>query len=92
MTSSPAAAPPHFEIHIDHKPHRVNEAELTGAALRALSEPPIGADRDLWLEVPGHPDQLVADNESIAMRNGLHVFSAPRTITPGGHGSGAAAA
>ena len=40
-------------IQIDHKPFRVPGPTITGAALRALPTPPIGADFDLWQDVPG---------------------------------------
>jgi hypothetical protein len=71
-------------IHIDRKPYRVTEREMTGQQLRALAEPPIGPDRDLYEVVPGPgDDRLIGDTETVALHEGIHFFSAPRTITPG---------
>lgn len=70
-------------IHIDRKQYKVPEGEMTGAELRALPEPDIGPEFDLWLEVPGGEDERVEDNESVKLKNGMHFFTAPSVINPG---------
>lgn len=73
-----------FVIHIDRVQFKVSNASLTGAQIRLLPNPPIGPDRDLYLEQTGHdPDVLVGDDAVVEMKNGLHMFTAPREITPG---------
>jgi hypothetical protein len=71
-------------IHIDRKMVKVTADSLTGAELRQLPDSPIGADYDLYLEVPGGEDRLIADDETVALTNGMHFFSVQRHITPGG--------
>lgn len=74
-----------FEIQIDHDHFTVEDSAMTGSQLRALPTPPIGPDRDLFEEVPGPgEDILIGDDQTVEMRNGLHFFSAPRHINPGG--------
>jgi hypothetical protein len=73
-----------FQITIDKEHFTVHVQSLTGGELRALPSPPIGADRDLYEEVPGPgEDVLIEDATVVQMRNGLHLFTTPHTITPG---------
>lgn len=73
-----------FTIKIDKETFHVDEASMTGQALRNLPTPPIGADRDLFLVVPGPADDiLVENNQSIDLKGGMHFFTAPSTINPG---------
>ena len=90
MSSSPsaeAAEKPHnhkqIVIHIDRKPFKVEQEELTGTELRELPDPHIGPEFDLWLEVPGGEDRRIEDGESVKLREGMHFFTAPRVINPG---------
>lgn len=74
------------QIKVDRSPFTVNSGSLTGTAIRSLPSPPIGPERDLYLEVPGPgDDQLISDGESVELRNGMHFFTTPSTINPGGH-------
>jgi hypothetical protein len=70
-------------IHIDRKQFKVDAKELTGAQLRQLPNPPIGSDYDLYLEVPGGEDELIADDQEVKLKEGMHFFSTQRHITPG---------
>lgn len=76
----------HFTpIQIDHKPYQAPKTSMTGAELRALAEPAIGADRDLFRVVPGPADDIrVEDQDSVALAPGMHFYSAPKSINPGG--------
>lgn len=76
--------PPHFKIKIDHDHFVVEQHSLTGSQLRALPDPAIGPDRDLYEQLKGSEDDpLIEDATVVEMRNGLHFFTAPHTITPG---------
>jgi hypothetical protein len=81
----PKGPPPghEFTIKIDRAVFKVDAAELTGAALRALPEQPIGPDRDLFEVVPGGSDLKIADDQIVKMRDGLRFFTAPAQINPG---------
>ena len=71
-------------IHVDRQQAKVTETSLTGALIRGRHNPPIGPDRDLFLKVAGPTDdELVADAQSVVLKDGMHFYSAPHTITPG---------
>ena len=73
-------------IHIDQELFKVDDGEISAEDLRALPDPDIGADRDLYQEVPGQAeDNLMSPNERVTVKPGMHFFTAPRSITPGGH-------
>ncbi|MEJ7784638.1 MAG: multiubiquitin domain-containing protein [Solirubrobacteraceae bacterium] len=80
----PTRAPKLVEITIDRTAYRVPKDELTGEELRALPEPDIGPDRDLYLERKGDDeDDLIEPGEVVKIKRGEHFFTAPATITPG---------
>lgn len=72
-----------FVIKIDRKEYKVTVPQLTGAQLRKLPEPDIGADRDLFEVVPGGSDRKIANEQEVKMRDGLRLFTAPAQINPG---------
>lgn len=70
-------------IVIDEVRYQPEERELTGEQLRRLAVPPIGSDRDLWLDVPGRDDLRVELADPIALTDGMVFYTAPSTINPG---------
>ncbi len=71
-------------IHIDRTEYRVPEGVMTGEQIRQIPTPPIGPDRDLYLEVHGnHDDRLIGLNDRVELENGMHFFTAPSQINPG---------
>lgn len=83
-TEKSGEAPPDTRvIHIDRKSYKAPTTTLIGTELRALSNPAIGPERDLWQEIPGGDDHLVENHEVVQLRNGMHFYSAPATINPG---------
>jgi hypothetical protein len=72
-----------ISIIIDRKEYKVEGPTLTGAELRQVASPAVGDDYDLFLEVPGKEDELIANDQSVALENGMHFFSVQRHITPG---------
>jgi len=72
-----------IEIQIDRAHYEVHQAQLTGAELRALPSPPIGAERDLYLVVPGGTDDKIDNSEAVEMKNGLRLYTTPALINPG---------
>ena len=83
MSTELAGRPEHeIPITIDQTKYELTSREVTGAALRAL--PPVPADRDLWLEVPGpHDDELIRPEKTYEVKPGSHFYTAPSTINPG---------
>lgn len=76
--------PKTYNIKIDRDHFKVAHDSLTGAQLRALPDPDLGSDVDLYLEGRGgDEDRVIGDDSSVPMDNGLHFFSAARTINPG---------
>jgi hypothetical protein len=70
-------------IVIDNKKYRAPSRSLTGDQLRKLADPNIGANFDLWQEIPGGEDNLVNSHERIVLRDGMSFYSASRSINPG---------
>jgi Multiubiquitin len=72
-----------FEIRIDRKEYKVRKPTQTGAELRKVANPDIGADRDLFEVVPGGSDLKIELATIVEMRDGLRFFTAPAQINPG---------
>lgn len=71
-----------YVIHIDRKKYEVDDSQLTGAEIRQLAG--LGSDVDLFLEEQGdEDDRLIADGDSVDLKNGMHFFSTPKHIDPG---------
>jgi hypothetical protein len=85
--TSEAGRDEHPVIIIDDVSYAAPKNPMTGSELRALVVPPIGADRDLWLEKRDGNDELIKDNESVHLRTGERFFSTPRHINPGLRGA-----
>ena len=66
-------------VHYDAPSHH-----MTGQALRDLPNPPVPADRDLWLEVEGpSDDELIRPERQYEVKTWAHYYTAPKTINPG---------
>ncbi|HVM15862.1 MAG TPA: hypothetical protein VM287_16230 [Egibacteraceae bacterium] len=70
-------------ILIDGQKIHAPRGSLLGSQLRTLTNPPIGADRDLWLDVEGDLDDLVEDTEVVELRPQMRFFTVPKVINPG---------
>jgi Multiubiquitin len=80
----PEKGPKHVTIHIDKETFKVEGESITAEELRALPNPDIGADRDLYLETHGRGDDtLIQAGMSVPLDEGMHFFTAPAAITPG---------
>jgi hypothetical protein len=79
------AQPDHgIPIQIDHKPYKAPRSPMTGSELRALAQPPITAQYDLWAETRGQGDDVkVEDGQGVAIEPGAHFYTALATINPG---------
>ena len=73
----------HPVIFIDKVQYRAPSDDMTGQGLRDLVVPPVPADRDLWLEVPGRSDEKIENVQVVELKNGMHFFTAPTQINPG---------
>ena len=70
-------------IYIDGTKYHAPARELTGAQVRALATPPVGEDRDLWLDVPDELDELIGDEQIVSLKPNMRFFTVPRVINPG---------
>lgn len=69
-------------IFVDSVKYEVPTRPLTGQELRSITSVP--ADRDLWLEVHGHGDDILIKPENLyELKPGAHLYTAPSTINPG---------
>lgn len=72
------------EIVIDEVKYLVGDRELTGAELRAVPNPDVPANRDLFLETPGPRDDiLIEPTKTYRVHGGSRFYTAPSTINPG---------
>jgi hypothetical protein len=73
-----------ISIHIDKHQVFAPKEIMTGSELRVLVTPPIGPERDLYLEVHGqNQDRLIGDDEPVHLEEGMHFYSAPKSLNPG---------
>lgn len=70
-------------IFIDGKHYQAPKETMTGSQIRALAKPPIGADRDLWIEGPKGLDKLVGDDQVLELEPATRFFTVPKVINPG---------
>lgn len=75
--------PSQFQIFIDKEHFTVTDETVTGAFLRALPDPDVPEDRDLYKEVPGDEDELIGPDKEVKLKNGMHFFTVPKVINPG---------
>ncbi len=65
-----------FVIHIDSQEFKVDRASMSGIELKALAHK--DTTYQLFLEqAANEPDRLIGDNESVALRNGMHFYTVP---------------
>jgi hypothetical protein len=88
MTTAPQSTAPidghgKVPILIDGTRYVAPQREMTGALLRALPSPPIGPDRDLWLDVDGGLDRVIGDDETVELQPQMRFFTVPKVINPG---------
>lgn len=73
----------------DEVPIKIDKTNLktstptTGSALYALGT--VGADYDLWLEVPGPSEDKLISNDATALdvKAGSHFYTAKKKLNPG---------
>lgn len=85
-TQSHAAKDPkphQVNIYIDGVKYKAPIGELAGAQVRALTKPPVGDDRDLWLDIVDELDELIADDAQVTLEHNMRFFTVPRVINPG---------
>lgn len=78
-----APKPDKVPIFIDGTKYQAHAHELNGAQIRALSQPPVGDDRDLWLDIVDGLDELIGDDQVVALVDKMRFFTVPRVINPG---------
>lgn len=74
-----------FKLRIDRDNFEVAKEIITGLELRDLPKPPIADDRDLYEEIPGGEDKLIAKTDLVTLNEGVTMFfTSPSHVTPGG--------
>lgn len=91
MATEPQTAQAHkpgkVAIFIDGVKYHTQAHELTGTQIRALAQPPIGEDRDLWLDIVDELDEPISDVQVVELVDKMRFFAVPRVINPGQSGS-----
>lgn len=70
-------------IYIDGTQYIAGTRELTGAQIRAVANPPIPDDRDLWMDIVDKLDELIPNDKTVELEPNQRFFSVPRVINPG---------
>lgn len=81
MSTNPDSRPAKITIHIDKQPFKVKPGPTPVATLRQLPEPPVPADRDLWLDVDDAQDEILDNAASIDLVDGQRFFTEIDGIT-----------
>lgn len=81
--TKPEPKPGKVPILIDGHRYIAPSREMSGAQLRALATPPVGADRDLWRDAAGDLDQMIGDGQVVELEPQTRFFTVPRVINPG---------
>jgi hypothetical protein len=74
---------PPIPIIIDRRPYEAPRNPMAGEELRQLADPPIGPDRDFYLDRPGTRGILIHDDERVDLEPGMRFFSVPKDIHEG---------
>jgi hypothetical protein len=82
-TETQTAEPEKIPIFIDGAKYEAHSRELTGAQIRVLAKPPVGEDRDLWLDIVDKLDELIPDDKLVEIEAKMRFFTVPRVINPG---------
>lgn len=70
-----------FIIEIDGEKYEWPDEKITGAQLRQLASPPIPPDRELFQGTTSKPGERIKDDDTIAVHNGLEIFTKPKSFT-----------
>lgn len=72
-------------IFIDNKPYLVPQDTVApGGRLRALPNPDIGPEYDLWLDVEGTDnDKKIGNTDEVQLVANMHFYTAPADLNPG---------
>ena len=73
----------HCTIYLDRVAYRVDPSRLTEVDLRALPDPDVPDNREIWRDVADAQDELVEPGQAIRVTNGSRFFTVPRRINPG---------
>ncbi|QCR42099.1 hypothetical protein C1N74_16020 (plasmid) [Microbacterium sp. SGAir0570] len=81
MSDSSASRAGKITIHIDGEPYKIHAGPTPVAALRALRQPPVPDDKDLWLDIEDEQDQELDPVGSINVTDGMRFFTEIDAIT-----------
>lgn len=70
-------------IYIDGTKYHPEGDKLSGTQLRAVPQPPVSEDRDLWLDIVDELDELIEDDQTVDLVPNMRFFTVPRVINPG---------
>ncbi|PPF54645.1 hypothetical protein C5C13_13560 [Clavibacter michiganensis] len=68
-------------IYIDAHPYKVPAGPTPVTALRALTDPPVPAEKDLWLDIDDEQDQELDPTATITVVEGMRFFTEIDAIT-----------
>lgn len=81
MSDSSASRAGKITIHIDREPYKIHAGPTPVATLRALRQPPVPDDKDLWLDIEDEQDQELDPAGTINVVDGMRFFTEIDAIT-----------
>lgn len=75
MSTTPEPRAAKITIHIDKQPYKVKPGLAPVATLRQLPEPPVPASRDIWLDIDDAQDEILDNEGSIDLADGMRFFT-----------------
>jgi hypothetical protein len=74
-TDTSHARPSKITIYIDAKPYKIAPGVTVVSTLRALTNPPVPAGMDVWLDIDDAQDELLVDTASLNLVDGMRFFT-----------------
>ncbi|MFT4212501.1 MAG: multiubiquitin domain-containing protein [Microbacterium sp.] len=81
MSTTPESRAAKITIHIDKQPYKIKPGLTPVTKLRQLPEPPVPAGRDIWLDIDDAQDEILDNEGSIDLADGMRFFTEIDGIT-----------
>ncbi len=81
MSTTPESRAAKITIHIDKQPYKIKPGLTPVTTLRQLPEPPVPAGRDIWLDIDDAQDEILDNERSIDLAEGMRFFTEIDGIT-----------
>jgi hypothetical protein len=81
MSTQTEAHATELTVYIDAKPYKIKGGTVAVKKLRRLPAPPVPEGKDLWLDIDDAQDQLLDDEATVEIVDGMRFFTEIEAIT-----------